>query len=142
MRRRTPCSIHRNGSKMSDRWPPERECLKYDSSGPDGFSDSGDGTWTMASRAKQEFSSFHVIAIDNHGIAEQHGHVNRRLTQRWIGNMSRQAFVTLPIEEDFQFHLRSSLSGIQQARASRYLAQHLLRKGPRARACRLAGSNL
>ena len=49
----------------------EREGLKYEPSGPDGFRNSGDGTWTMASRAKQKFASFFVVAINNPGSAEQ-----------------------------------------------------------------------
>jgi hypothetical protein len=50
-----------------------RECSNYDSSGPDGFSNSIDSTRTTAFYAKQKFESFVVVAINNPGIAEQYG---------------------------------------------------------------------
>jgi hypothetical protein len=71
---------------------------------PYGFSDSIDGTWTMASRAGQKFASFYVIAIDNPGIAEQDGRTDSSSTGRFMGNMFQQAFITVLIEEEFQFH--------------------------------------
>jgi hypothetical protein len=49
----------------------EREGLKYESSGSNGFRNSGGGTWTMASRARQKIASFFVVAINDPGSAEQ-----------------------------------------------------------------------
>jgi hypothetical protein len=81
-----------------------REGLNYDFSGPsDGFSNSGDGTWTMTSRANQKISSFYVIAIDNPRMAEEYGLTDSRATRRLIGNVLQQAFVAIAIEKDFQF---------------------------------------
>ena len=79
------------------------ECLRYDSHGSDGFSDSIDGTWTMAFRAKQKIASFYVIAFNNPGITERSGRIDSSSTQRVTVNTFYQTVVAGDIEEDFQF---------------------------------------
>jgi hypothetical protein len=79
-------------------------CLNSDSCGPHGFRNSTDSTWTMDNRAIQKIVSLYVITIDNPGIAEQDGLTDNNSTWRSIGNVLQQAFVTIDIEEKFQFH--------------------------------------
>ena len=88
-----------------------REYLNYDSRGPDGFSKSTDSTWTMVYRANQKFASLYVVTIHNPGIAEQDGLKDSSSTQRFTGNVLQQAFVTVAIEEDFQFHGGATFRG-------------------------------